>query len=69
MRKQNLLLIISSKKAVFANQKDIPANRGKNGAKNLANQKGARYVSYAIIPDTIQYFFVYIECLFLLIRE
>ncbi|MFQ7196888.1 MAG: hypothetical protein ACLRPB_06880 [Lawsonibacter sp.] len=69
MKKSNFLLIISREKAIFANQNDIPANRSQKPAKTLANQKGGCCLSYPVMPNTILYFCVYIECLLLPLME
>lgn len=58
VKKTNFLLIISREKAIFANQ-------NQKHVKTLANQKGGCCLSYPVMPNTILYFCVYIECLLL----
>ena len=57
--RQKLLLIISWKRAVFANENAPPANQAKNRAKNPAKTKGGCSEFYAVIRNKIEYYHVH----------
>lgn len=60
--------MISWKKANPANKIAYPANQRKNQLKTLANRKGGRYLYNVVMPHTSEYYRVYIERLFALLR-